>query len=72
MATRTFDQLNPQVLVPQQQLQQQSTSSQPLKLSGPFGFDPNVVAEIEKDWIRVDQMKQTEIQKVDLTFYMNQ
>lgn len=27
-----------------------------VKPSGPFGLDPEVIADIEKDWVRVDDM----------------
>lgn len=36
--------------------------------SGPFKLDENLIAEIEKDWIRVDQMKHKQLQPLDLMF----
>lgn len=36
--------------------------------SGPFKLDENLIAEIEKDWIRVDQMKQKQMTPIDLMF----
>lgn len=36
--------------------------------SGPFGLNPEIIAEIEKDWIRCDQMKMREFSPIDLTF----
>ncbi|XP_030375807.1 protein mini spindles isoform X2 [Scaptodrosophila lebanonensis] len=62
----TFDQLpSTQLLqLQQQQLQQQV---QQLKPSGPFGLDPDVIAEIEKGWVRADQMSQKDIPTVDIT-----
>jgi len=40
---------------------------QPPKSSGPFGLDPDVIADIEKDWVRVDQMEQVEVKRVDIS-----
>lgn len=42
-------------------------TNNPPKPSGPFGLDPNVIAEIEKDWIRVDQIKQSDPARVDIS-----
>lgn len=42
-------------------------SNHPPKPSGPFGLDPSVIAEIEKDWVRVDQMKQSDPARVDIS-----
>ena len=36
--------------------------------TGPFGLDPDVIAEIEKDWIKCDNMKQTQFAPIDLSF----
>lgn len=36
--------------------------------SGPFGLDQNVIAEIEKDWIRSDQIKLSQFSPIDLTY----
>lgn len=38
------------------------------KVSGPFGFDPNVVADIEKGWVRSDKIVPPQLPVVDLTF----
>ncbi|XP_054741345.1 protein mini spindles isoform X1 [Anastrepha obliqua] len=37
------------------------------KTSGPFGLDPDIIAEIEKGWVRVDQMQQVEVPRVDVS-----
>lgn len=36
--------------------------------SGPFRLDAELIAEIEKDWTRVDQIKQTQLTPLDLSF----
>ncbi|XP_023178563.2 protein mini spindles isoform X3 [Drosophila hydei] len=64
----TFDQApSAQVLQLQQQLQlhQQQVAQQ--RTSGPFGLDPQVMADIEKDWVRVDQMVFKELPTVDIS-----
>lgn len=38
------------------------------KTAGPFGFDPNVVAEIEKGWVRSDKIVPPQLASVDLSF----
>lgn len=38
------------------------------KVSGPFGFDANVVADIERGWVRSDKILQPQLPAVDLTF----
>lgn len=60
---RTFDQpsVAPVVSIMQQHVQQ------PPKSTGPFGLDPNKISEIEKDWVRVDQMERSEVPKVDIS-----
>ncbi|KRF99998.1 uncharacterized protein Dwil_GK13258, isoform D [Drosophila willistoni] len=64
----TFDQApSAQLLQLQQQLQQLQQQAQQLKPSGPFGLDPQVIADIEKDWVRVDQMAFKELPKVDIS-----
>ncbi|KAI8121731.1 Protein mini spindles [Lucilia cuprina] len=40
---------------------------QPPKTTGPFGLDPNKIAEIEKDWVRVDQLERVEVPRVDIS-----
>ncbi|XP_017478345.1 PREDICTED: cytoskeleton-associated protein 5 isoform X2 [Rhagoletis zephyria] len=40
---------------------------QPSKPSGPFGLDPDVISEIEKGWVRVDQMQSVEVPRVDVS-----
>lgn len=68
--SRTFDQpsaTNIGSLGQQQQQQQQHQQSHPPKPSGPFGLDPNVISEIEKDWIRVDQVEHLEAPRVDIS-----
>lgn len=37
--------------------------------SGPFGLDPKVIADIEKDWIRCDEIKLKQFSPIDLTFF---
>ncbi|XP_067640391.1 protein mini spindles isoform X2 [Eurosta solidaginis] len=37
------------------------------KTTGPFGLDPDVISEIEKDWVRVDQMQQVVVPNVDVS-----
>ncbi|XP_050341877.1 protein mini spindles isoform X2 [Bactrocera neohumeralis] len=37
------------------------------KTSGPFGLDPDVIAEIEKGWVRVDQMQLVVLPPVDVS-----
>ncbi|XP_037896088.1 protein mini spindles isoform X2 [Glossina fuscipes] len=67
---RTFDQPSATIIgsLGQQQLQQQQhQQSHPPKPSGPFGLDPNVISEIEKDWIRVDQVEHLEAPRVDIS-----
>ncbi|XP_037921963.1 protein mini spindles isoform X4 [Hermetia illucens] len=54
VVTRTFDQPQPQMFQP--------------KASGPFRLDPEVMASIEKDWVRSDQMKDVQYPQVDLSF----
>lgn len=36
--------------------------------SGPFRLDAALIADIEKDWVRVDQIKQTQLTPLDLSF----
>lgn len=47
--------------------QHQYHQPQPPKTTGPFGLDPAVIAEIEKDWVRSDQMKFKEVPRVDIS-----
>ncbi|XP_055384465.1 protein mini spindles isoform X2 [Condylostylus longicornis] len=47
---------------------QPSIQQMPHKPSGPFGLDPQVIADIEKDWVKSDQMKQVQVERVDLSF----
>ncbi|XP_055907668.1 protein mini spindles isoform X2 [Eupeodes corollae] len=54
-------------LIRQATFDQPIMSNNPPKPSGPFGLDPNVIAEIEKDWVRVDQMKQSDPARVDIS-----
>ncbi|XP_033245413.1 protein mini spindles isoform X4 [Drosophila miranda] len=64
----TFDQApSSQLLQLQQQLQHLQQQSQQQRPSGPFGLDPQVIAEIEKDWVRVDDMKFKELPSVDIS-----
>ncbi|XP_059619515.1 protein mini spindles isoform X2 [Phlebotomus argentipes] len=42
--------------------------SLPPKPSGPFRLDPDVIAEIEKDWVKVDQMPLRDPSKIDVAF----
>lgn len=59
---RTFDQPSaaPAINVMPQHIQ-------PPKTTGPFGLDPNKIAEIEKDWVRVDQMERVVVPSVDIS-----
>nr|NP_732105.2 mini spindles, isoform C [Drosophila melanogaster]Q9VEZ3.3 RecName: Full=Protein mini spindles [Drosophila melanogaster]AAF55269.3 mini spindles, isoform C [Drosophila melanogaster]AAY84896.1 LP04448p [Drosophila melanogaster] len=64
----TFDQApSSQLLLLQQQLQQLQQQAQQQKPSGPFGLDSQVISEIEKDWVRVDQMEQKPLLNVDIS-----
>lgn len=36
--------------------------------SGPFKLNPEIIADIEKDWTRADQIKQTILAPLDLSF----
>lgn len=39
------------------------------RVTGPFGLDPNVIADIEKDWVRVDDFPPlAQRQPVDMDF----
>uniref|UniRef100_A0A1I8NBI3 TOG domain-containing protein n=1 Tax=Musca domestica TaxID=7370 RepID=A0A1I8NBI3_MUSDO len=57
----TFDQPNSSPIATVQQQQQ------PPKTTGPFGLDPNKIAEIEKDWVRVDQIEKVVVPNVDIS-----
>ncbi|XP_043656970.1 protein mini spindles isoform X4 [Drosophila teissieri] len=64
----TFDQApSSQLLLLQQQLQQLQQQAQQQKPSGPFGLDSQVISEIERDWVRVDQMVQKPLLNVDIS-----
>ncbi|KPU75563.1 uncharacterized protein Dana_GF11924, isoform G [Drosophila ananassae] len=64
----TFDQApSSQLLLLQQQLAQLQQQAQLQKPSGPFGLDPQVINEIEKDWVRVDQMELKSVTNVDIS-----
>lgn len=64
----TFDQApSAQVLHLQQQLQLQQQQAHQQRTTGPFGLDPSVMADIEKDWKRVDQMVFQELPTVDIS-----
>lgn len=64
----TFDQApSSQLLLLQQQLQQLQQQAQQQKSSGPFGLDSQVISEIEKDWVRVDQIEQKPQLNVDIS-----
>ncbi|XP_070073685.1 protein mini spindles isoform X6 [Drosophila takahashii] len=64
----TFDQApSAQLLLLQQQLHQLQQQAQQQKPSGPFGLDPQVISDIEKDWDRVDQMEQKPLLNVDIS-----
>ncbi|KAG5681403.1 hypothetical protein PVAND_010841 [Polypedilum vanderplanki] len=41
---------------------------QPRVPSGPFGLNPDVIADIEKDWTRADQIKLSQFSPIDLAF----
>lgn len=36
--------------------------------SGPFRLDADLIADIERDWTRVDQIRQTQLTPLDLSF----
>lgn len=38
------------------------------KTAGPFGLDPNLIADIERDWVRSDQIKETQLSPIDTAF----
>uniref|UniRef100_A0A1I8P7A2 TOG domain-containing protein n=1 Tax=Stomoxys calcitrans TaxID=35570 RepID=A0A1I8P7A2_STOCA len=59
----TFDQ---PVSTPMVNLQQHHIQMQP-KTTGPFGLDPNKIAEIEENWIRVDQIERVVVPNVDIS-----
>ncbi|EDV49097.2 protein mini spindles isoform X5 [Drosophila erecta] len=64
----TFDQApSSQLLLLQQQLQQLQQQAQQQKPSGPFGLDSQVISEIERDWVRVDQLEQKPLLNVDIS-----
>lgn len=37
------------------------------RTTGPFGLDPNKIAEIERDWVRVDQIDRVVVPNVDIS-----
>ncbi|XP_075144910.1 msps cytoskeleton-associated protein 5 isoform X3 [Haematobia irritans] len=59
----TFDQ---PTSTPMVNLQQQMVQTQQ-KTTGPFGLDPNKIAEIERGWVRVDQIEPVVVQNVDIS-----
>ncbi|XP_034663855.1 protein mini spindles isoform X2 [Drosophila subobscura] len=64
----TFDQApSSQLLQLQQQLQQLQQQAQQKRPSGPFGLDSQVIADIEKDWVRVDHMEFKQLPSVDIS-----
>ncbi|XP_037707333.1 protein mini spindles isoform X5 [Drosophila subpulchrella] len=64
----TFDQApSSQLLLLQQHLHQLQQQTQQQKSSGPFGLDSQVISEIEKDWVRVDQMESKPLLNVDIS-----
>ncbi|XP_017847656.1 protein mini spindles isoform X3 [Drosophila busckii] len=64
----TFDQApSVQLLQLKHQMQLQQQQAQQMRTSGPFGLDPQVMSEIEKDWVRVDQMNFKEYPSVDIS-----
>jgi hypothetical protein len=43
--------------------------SQPVqRTAGPFGLDPSLIAEIEKDWVRSDQIPECQLAPIDTAF----
>ncbi|XP_055712026.1 protein mini spindles isoform X3 [Phlebotomus papatasi] len=60
------EELPPEDEVPQPAVR--TFESQPSKPSGPFRLDPDVIADIEKDWVKVDQMPVREAAKIDVGF----
>lgn len=38
------------------------------KITGPFGLDPEVITDIEKDWIRSEEMKEFDLKKIETGF----
>ncbi|KAH8294844.1 hypothetical protein KR018_003531 [Drosophila ironensis] len=64
----TFDQApSSQLLLLQQQLAQLQQQAQLQKPSGPFGLDSQVINEIERGWVRVDQMEFKGVTNVDIS-----
>ncbi|XP_036673336.2 protein mini spindles isoform X6 [Drosophila suzukii] len=64
----TFDQApSSQLLLLQQHLHQLQQQTQQQKSSGPFGLDSQVISDIEKDWVRVDQMESKPLLNVDIS-----
>ncbi|KRF82972.1 protein mini spindles isoform X3 [Drosophila virilis] len=64
----TFDQApSAQVLQLQQQLHLQQQQAAQQRTTGPFGLDPQVMSEIEKNWVRVDQMVFQDQPTVDIS-----
>ncbi|XP_020818600.1 protein mini spindles isoform X1 [Drosophila serrata] len=64
----TFDQApSSQLLLLQQQLQHLQQQQAQQKSNGPFGLDSQVINEIEKDWVRVDQIEQRTLLNVDIS-----
>lgn len=45
-----------------------ATVTKPKVTTGPFGLDPAVIAEIEKDWVRASDQPKLELPTVDLSF----
>lgn len=48
--------------------EQVQAEAQSRKVSGPFKLDPEIIAEIEKDWIRSEHIKQTQLALLDFSF----
>ncbi|XP_063697103.1 protein mini spindles isoform X2 [Culicoides brevitarsis] len=42
--------------------------AQPMRVTGPFGLDPTVIEDIERDWVKSHQLKKTEFKPIDMTF----
>uniref|UniRef100_A0A6B2EE03 Putative microtubule-associated protein n=1 Tax=Phlebotomus kandelakii TaxID=1109342 RepID=A0A6B2EE03_9DIPT len=68
--------VEPQELPSEEDLPPEDEAPQPIrtfesqlhKPSGPFRLDPDVIADIEKDWVKVDQIPSRDPPKIDISF----
>ncbi|CRK99142.1 CLUMA_CG012503, isoform A [Clunio marinus] len=47
---------------------EQAAQNAQRSVSGPFKLNAELIADIEKDWVRADQIKQTQLSPLDLSF----